>query len=165
MKYGYYGAAEPPVRWRWSHGSGYIEPAALCRERLFTWVAHDRLIALANGLKRLFAALPGNHERQRLMSRAPWNKLLADGSRPRKGGSLSPDRWLNRPRNIHEIHTFLKPSTGPHKTYWYNRNRITIILFDTFNTSVIFKHMKTIHKERLISCLNLRFLWRICAVP
>ena len=32
----YYGAAEPPVRRRQSHGSGRSEPAVLCRERLFT---------------------------------------------------------------------------------------------------------------------------------
>ena len=35
-------------------------------------------IAGGNGsLNPLFAALPGNHVRQRLMSRAPWNKMLA----------------------------------------------------------------------------------------
>ena len=32
----YYGAAEPPVRCKQSHRSGYSEPAALCRKRLFT---------------------------------------------------------------------------------------------------------------------------------
>ena len=36
----------------------------------------------------LFAALPGYHMRQRLMSRAPWNNL-------RVGGSLGPERWLS----------------------------------------------------------------------
>ncbi len=38
--------------------------------------------------KVLLAALPGYHMRQRLMSRAPWNKLRA-------GGSLVPERWLS----------------------------------------------------------------------
>ena len=38
--------------------------------------------------KGLLAALPGYHMRQRLMSRAPWNKLRA-------GGALVPERWLS----------------------------------------------------------------------
>lgn len=57
-----------------------FEPAVLCLERLFTWVAYDRLITSAIVHKHLFAALPDNHMRQRLMSRAPWNKLLDGGT-------------------------------------------------------------------------------------
>ena len=38
--------------------------------------------------KGLLATLPGYHMRQRLMSRAPWNKL-------RTGGALVPERWLS----------------------------------------------------------------------
>lgn len=42
---------------------------------------------MAIGLKAPICALPSNHVRQRLMSRAPWNKLLA-------GGSLLSEWWL-----------------------------------------------------------------------
>lgn len=43
--------------------------------------------------KGLLAALPGYHMRQRLMSRAPWNKLRA-------GGSLISERWLSFPGQV-----------------------------------------------------------------
>lgn len=53
--------------------SRFSSGRCLCRERVWTGVAHARLLAGQRGISPL-PALPERHERRRLLSIPPWNK-------------------------------------------------------------------------------------------